>query len=275
MIERTDRLVLAVPNAQAAAEDFSALFDTEIVDVQPDEVCNATRTTLQWGRDQLELLEPTGDGPAAAFLQDSRMGIFAGGFSLGDPAALAARLEEGGIVVHQQTDERFLVLPGDLNGTGVVLSRTESRDRVGLNDKIWQITYAVPDLASAVERYTALFSLNDAFTNFYTSDRFGYEGAITWFDARDGGLLDSLEYLEPNDPSKAVARFVEHNGAGIYMASIETEDIPRIKARVTETGEGWQGTDFGGFIHPRRTHGLLLGLVTYENWNANRPLPAS
>jgi catechol 2,3-dioxygenase-like lactoylglutathione lyase family enzyme len=273
VIQRTDRLVLAVPDAQAAARDFAALFDTEVVDVRLDSACGGMRTTLQWGQDQLELIEPTGDGPAAAFLTASRMGIFAGGFSLDDPGALASHLERKGIRVQQQDDDRYLVVPDDLDGTGLVLSPAAAHPRVGLNDKIWQITYAVPDLSAAVERYTDLLGLDNAYTNFYTSDRFGYEGAISWFDARDGGRLDSLEYLEPNDRTKAVARFVERNGPGIYMASIETDDITAIKARVTESGNGWQGTDFGGFIHPRRTHGLLLGLVTYENWNANRPLP--
>jgi hypothetical protein len=129
------------------------------------------------------------------------------------------------------------------------------------------------ELGPAVAHYTDLFGLHDDYTNYYTSDQFGYAGAITWFDARDGDLLDSLEYLEPNDPAKAVARFVQRNSTGIYMASIETDAIPEIKQRVTATGSGWQGTDFGGFIHPKRLHGLLLGLVSYENWNARRPLP--
>ena len=139
----------------------------------------------------------------------------------------------------------------------------------------WQITYAGPSLQKMVDRYVELFDLGGDFTNIYTNDHFGYEGGITWFDARDGGLLDSLEYLEPNDPAKAVARFVRRNGSGIYMASIETDDIPEIRQRVTSTGDGWQGADFGGFIHPSRLHGLLLGLVTYERWNATRPLPDS
>jgi hypothetical protein len=112
-----------------------------------------------------------------------------------------------------------------------------------------------------------------AFTNRYVSELYGYDGAITWFDARRGGPLDSLEYLLPTDPEKAVARFVRKNGNGIYMASIETDQIPAIRERVTSTGPGWDGTDFGGFIHPLRLHGLLLALVEYEDWDRRRPLP--
>jgi hypothetical protein len=272
MLERIDRLALAVHDASVAAQDFAAIFDSEIVSIQSDVQVGAMRTTLQWGQDQIELLEPTGDGAVARFMQAGRSGIFAGGFALADPSALVARLRDQ-LVVHEQVGGRFVILPEDLGGTGVILAPRVERERVGLNDKIWQLTYALPELGPAVARYTGLFGLHDDYTNYYTSDTFGYEGAITWFDARDGGLLDSLEYLEPNDPTKAVARFVRRNGTGIYMASIETDAIPEIKARVTATGDGWQGTDFGGFIHPKRLHGLLLALVTYKDWNARRPLP--
>lgn len=273
MLERTDRLVLAVPAADEAVASFAAIFDTAVVDDVRDDAAVARRVTLQWGRDQLELYEPAGAGPVARFLGTGRTGVFAGGVSLADPAALAARLQDRGVKVHARDDGAFVVFPEDLDGTGVVISKRVERERVGLNDKIWQITYAVPSLRDAVDRYSALFGVEECFTNYYDSEQYGYHGAITWFDARDGGLLDSLEYLEPNDPTKSVARFVARNRNGIYMVSIETDDIPAIRQRVDQAGPGWQGTDFGGFIHPRRTHGLLLGLVSYENWNARRPLP--
>jgi hypothetical protein len=175
--------------------------------------------------------------------------------------------------VHQESADRYVVLPQDLGGTGVVLSRRVERERVGLNDKIWQITYAVPKLRAAVARYSRLFDVEDDFTNYYHSDRFGYDGAITWFEARDGGLLDSLEYLEPTDRGAAVARFVERCGAGIYMCSIETDAITEIRSRVEAGGPGWDGERRAAFIHPRRLHGLLVGLVAYGAWNASRPLP--
>lgn len=273
MLECTDRLALAVVEAAPAVETFRQLFDCEVVGDVADREAGARRVTLQWGRDQLELLEPSGKGPVADFLGAGRRGVFAGGFSLADPAALATRLEREGVRVHGQERDRFAVFPSDLHGTGVILSRRAERERVGLNDRIWQITYAVEKLEDALREYSRLFGIGDCFTNRYVSDLYGYLGAITWFDARDGGRLDSLEYLEPQDPGKAVARFVRRNGNGIYMASIETDDIPRIRERVTSTGPGWDGTDFGGFIHPRRLHGLLVGLVGYRDWNARRPLP--
>ena len=273
LLERTDRIGLSVPDADAAAESYRRLFDTRVVGDEADRVAASRRVTLQWGQDQVELHEPRGEGAAGDFLSQGRRGLFSGGFALADPAACAARLEREGVRVHEQPGDRYVVLPEDLDGTGVVLSKRVVRERVGLNDKIWQITYAVPDLRAAVERYSRLFGVEECFTNFYHSDHFGYDGAITWFEARDGGLLDSLEYLEPTDDGVAVDRFVRRCGTGIYMCSIETDAIPEIRRRVEAGGPGWDGDRAAAFIHPRRLHGLLVGLVEYGAWNARRPLP--
>jgi catechol 2,3-dioxygenase-like lactoylglutathione lyase family enzyme len=273
MLERTDRIGLAVPDADAAADTYRRLFDARIVGDEVDRIAGARRVTMQWGRDQVELLEPRAEGSVARFIAAGRRGLFSGGFALADPAAAATRLERQGVRVRQENPDRYVVLPEDLDGTGVVLSRRVDRERIGLNDKIWQITYAVPKLREAVERYSRLFGVERDFTNYYHSDHFGYDGAITWFDARDRGALDSLEYLEPTDAGVAVDRFVARCGAGIYMCSIETDDIPEIQRRVEAGGPGWDGGRAAAFIHPRRLHGLLVGLVRYEDWNARRPLP--
>jgi catechol 2,3-dioxygenase-like lactoylglutathione lyase family enzyme len=275
MLERTDRLALAVKDAEPAIETFRGIFDAQVVGDVADAAAGARRVTLQWGCDQLELLEPTAPGPVADFIQKGRRGAFAGGFALADPAGLAARLVQRGVRVHDQGGDRFLVLPEELRGTGLILSRRVERERVGLSEKIWQITYAVEDLERAVSYYTDLLGLGELFTNHYVHEGYGYEGAITWFDARDAGPLDSLEYLEPRDPEKAVGRFVRRCGSGVYMASIQTDAVAEIRRRVSSSGPGWDGTDFGGFIHPSRLHGLLLGLTSYEIWNARRPLPGT
>jgi hypothetical protein len=273
LLERTDRIGLVVPDADAAAETYRRIFDSTIAGDELDRIAGARRVTLQWGQDQVELYQPRGHGAAADFVARGGRGLFTGGFALADPAACAARLERQGVRVHQESPDRYVVLPEDLDGTGVVLSRRVERERVGLNDKIWQITYAVPNLHEAVTRYSLLLGVEDDFTNYYHSDHFGYDGAITWFEARDGGLLDSLEYLEPTDPAAAVARFVDRCGAGIYMCSIESDSIPEIRRRVEAGGPGWDGDRAAAFIHPRRLHGLLVGLVEYGAWNARRPLP--
>lgn len=275
MLERTDRIALAVPDAEAAIEDYRVLFDAEVADDRKDAEAGARRVTLGFGEDEVEIYQPLGDGPAADFVRSGRRGLFAGGFSLADPGALAARMEKTGVRVHEQGPDRFCVYPGNLDGIGVILSRRTERERVGLADKIWQITYAVPKLAPAVQRMSELFGVGECFTNYYESEHFGYDGAITRFEARDGGLLDSLEYLEPTDPDKNVARFVGRHGAGTYMASIEAQPdaIAELERRVVSTGGGWDGNGRAAFIHPRRLAGWLVGIVTFDDWNAHRPLP--
>jgi hypothetical protein len=273
MLECTDRLALAVHDVESAVDSFELIFDCVIVDDLFDAEACARRVTLQWGRNQLELMQPMGPGPVGDFLDSGRSGVFLGGFALQNPAELAEHMSRHDIQVYPQEHDRYVVFPNDCDGIGIILSKIVERERIGLCDKIWQITYAVKNLHSSLEKYSRLFNLGDKFTNSYESDFYGYYGAITWFDARDGGRLDSLEYLEPKQPNTAVDRFVKRNGNGIYMASIEADDISQIMTRVTSTGTGWTGTEFGGFIHPKRLHGLLVGLVNYSDWNSKRPLP--
>ena len=277
MLTRTDRVALAVADADAAASSINDVFDSVVVDDQRDSATNARRVTLQWGRDHLELMEPLGDGAVSRFLAEGKRGAFAGGYSSADPGAVAERLRRAGVAVSEEGD-RFTVFPHDLSGTGVILSPESSHERVGLNDKLWQITYVVPDMEAAISRYSALFGIEDVFTSRYDSDVWGYHAAVTWFDARDGGLLDSLEYLEPFEADKAAGRFLSRSNGigGIYMVSIETDDIAALRDRVSDTGGGWEsapGNEHIGFIHPRRTAGLLMGVVTYERYAAGRALP--
>ena len=68
MLERTDRLALAVRDADEAAISLNTIFDSVVVDDSEDVTANARRVTLQWGYDQLELYEPNGPGPVANFI---------------------------------------------------------------------------------------------------------------------------------------------------------------------------------------------------------------
>ena len=74
MLEQTDRVALAVPNADEAATGLNAIFDSVIVDDTVDTDANARRITLQWGYDQLELYEPKGPGPVADFIKGGKRG---------------------------------------------------------------------------------------------------------------------------------------------------------------------------------------------------------
>jgi hypothetical protein len=248
MLEDTDRIALAVSDRKAASETFARFFEAAPVDEVDDPVLGAKRLTLQWGRAQLELLEPTGSGPVARYLEADKRGIFLGGFALADPGALAA-------------------LPEDFFGTGIILSRRAERQRVGLADGIGQISFAVEDLDQALTSYLDLLGIED----YYTSR--GSFGAITWFDARRGGRLASLELLYSDNPNNPVARFVQRNGRGIYLTSIHTDRAEEIIARISPNEPLPSDAVIKGFVHPARLHGLFLGITTYENWDAHRSVP--
>ncbi len=268
MPEVNDRITLAVPDADLVAESFKSIFDTEVVDDCPDEIAAARRVTLQWGHDQLELLEPRGEGSVAKFLEGGRGGIFAGGFSLDDPGALADHIQKRGIPVYEQGPDRFLILPEDCRGTGIILSKKVEHERVGLSDRIWQVTYAAPSLDDMVEYYCGLLNMKGLHTSIYHSETFGYNGGITWFEeVKQGNPLDSVEYLEPTDDQAAVARFVKRKNSGVYMCAIQTDDIPEIRKRVESTGPGWtESPELGGYIHPARLGGMLLGLLYFDKY---------
>ena len=60
------------------------------------------------------------------------------------------------------------------------------------------------------------------------------------------------------------------------MASTHTDDLPVIRERVILTGGGWEDSPnkvSTGFIHPRRTFGLLLAVCNYDEFDARRPTP--
>ena len=275
MLEQIDRLALAVRDAHEAATSLNMIFDSVVVDDSIDVIANARRVTLQWGYDQLELYEPTGPGPVASFISSGKRGIFAGGFALKEPSILAEKIKQAGIKVSQQQD-RFIIYPEDLRGTGVILSPIGDREKVGLIDNIWQITYTIPNLDEGLNFYRELFSIQDTLTTYYTSKIWGYDGAIAWFHPRKGAPLDSLEYLNPYEHEKAAGRFLAktENIGGIYMASVHTDALPIVRERVLKSGGGWQESPNAvstGFIHPKRTYGLLLGVMYYHEFDERRP----
>ena len=279
MLQQTDRLALAVPDAEQTAADFGAIFDSAVVDDSIDQDVNARRLTLQWGHDQLELFEPKGPGVVADFIQAGKRGPFAGGYALEDPGAAAARIEKTGVPVTQQGD-RFMIFPQDLNGAGVILSPVREHEKVGLNDRIWQISYTVPSLERAIAFYNELFGLDQTLTSYYTSEVWGYRGAITWFHPRKGAGLDSMEFLDPYDHDKAAGRFLARTQGqgGIYMTCVHSESLSTIRERVESTGGGWAASPnkvSTGFIHPRRTSGLLIAVCKYEEFDQRRPTPDS
>ncbi|HWQ29099.1 MAG TPA: VOC family protein, partial [Dehalococcoidia bacterium] len=108
MLERVDRVQLAVRDRDAAAGTYAHVLGA--VRVREDRVAalNAHRTVVQAGESEFELLEPAGDGPVAAFLARRGEGLYAAGFSTRDVQALAARLDAEDVRYTPEGDQLFI-----------------------------------------------------------------------------------------------------------------------------------------------------------------------
>lgn len=81
-----------------------------------------------------------------------------------------------------------------------------------------ELSVVVRDLDKAVERFTRLFGLKVHRRG--TSEEFGFKNAILPTG------IGHIELLQPTDPTKPVARFLEKHGEGVYLVGFEVEDIP-------------------------------------------------
>jgi methylmalonyl-CoA/ethylmalonyl-CoA epimerase len=131
---------------------------------------------------------------------------------------------------------------------------------------IVELSVVVRDLDAAVARFTQLFGLTVHSRG--ESQEFGFRNAILPTG------IGHIELLQPIDPSKPVARFLEKHGEGVYLVGFEVADIPGAVARLTQQGVrvDHPRPDFA-WIHPRETHGLFVELRHREQYG-ERGLPA-
>ncbi|MSQ33434.1 MAG: methylmalonyl-CoA epimerase [Dehalococcoidia bacterium] len=76
-----------------------------------------------------------------------------------------------------------------------------------------------------------------------------------------------IELAEPLTNQGPVAKFLEVKGEGLYLLSVEVDDMDATIKDLTAKGVQMAGTtvDSGSsklaFVHPKSTHGVLLQLV--------------
>jgi hypothetical protein len=92
MLEHVDRVQIAVRDRAAAAQTFIDVFDAETVKDDEVRALGAKRRVVHAGTSEFELLEPNGEGPVRAYMEQWNEGLFAAGFSTKDVSGLAARL---------------------------------------------------------------------------------------------------------------------------------------------------------------------------------------
>jgi hypothetical protein len=267
LIERVDRMQLALRDRAAAEETFRRLFGAERARVDESAYLNASRTVLALGESELELCEARGPGIVRDFVERWGEGLLCAGYAAASVDALAAHLDASGAPYVREGAQ--LYLPGTTTaGFPMVISPLEQRPRVGPVSFFYEATNALDsDWHAVADLYTKLFQLDPTQFSPISSARFGYEGTLTLFDP--SARLDRIEISQTfRDRPSAMRRFVDKRGGdSLYMCYLETEDYDGLQRRLRAGGATLipRGASIeterdGCWVHPKSLHGLLLGI---------------
>jgi catechol 2,3-dioxygenase-like lactoylglutathione lyase family enzyme len=261
MLERVDRVQLAVRDRAAAAATFAALLGAVTVRDDQLRLYAANRTIVQAGESEFELLEPAGEGAVSQYLERWGEGLFAAGFSTHDTAALSRALDGAGVHFTDEGEQLFIA-PEQTRGMRTVISPFSTREPVGVISFLYEVTNIVDDWQDAAAFYAGAFGLDASRFSRLHSERWGYGGTLTLFDPP--ARLDRIELTQITEPSLAMGRFFARRGPSIYMCYAETPDVNAVRqrlearsARYTPQPEEPEG---GLFIHPSALHGMLMGI---------------
>ena len=126
--------------------------------------------------------------------------------------------------------------------------------------KLKAVSLAVRNAEEAMRTYTQTFGLPPS--PIEEHPMFGYRGPRL----RVGDAI--LDLLEPTDPSSPVARFIQRRGEGLYLITLEVDNlegyVKGLEAKVVQVI--WDAVEPGSrpphpIIHPRSTHGVLIELA--------------
>ena len=124
---------------------------------------------------------------------------------------------------------------------------------------IIELSVVVRDLDAAAARFSRLFDLKVHRRD--ESERFGFKNAILPTG------IGHIELLQPTDPKKAVGRFLERRGEGVYLVGFECPDIPGAITKLRGLGAQVDSPrpDIA-WVHPREAHGLFVELRHRERY---------
>ncbi|HUF54271.1 MAG TPA: hypothetical protein VMR52_10930 [Dehalococcoidia bacterium] len=261
MIDRLDRMLVAVHNAAAAAETFAAVLGAKKVSEGDAPQYNARRITVRAGDSDFDLLEPADDGLVATHLERNREGLFGAGFSTPDFGGIIRTLGEAN-VSYTETDDELLIEPDQTHGMRTAIRSSQAKEPAGLIKWVYEVTNIADDHEEAADFYARAFGLDaDRFSPIH-STMWGYGGTLTLFDPPD--RLDRIEITQTTDDSRSMGRYYARRGASIYMCFVETDDPAPIRERLDAREARYQplesGTEDGVFIHPSALCGILMGV---------------
>jgi methylmalonyl-CoA/ethylmalonyl-CoA epimerase len=123
-----------------------------------------------------------------------------------------------------------------------------------------ELSVVVKNLDEAVERFGKLFGLKVHHRS--ESKEFGFKNAILPTG------IGHIELMEPTDPTKAVGKFLEKNGEGVYLVGFECKDVPGAVAKLKASGARVNSPRADlAWVHPRETHGLFVELRHREKYD--------
>jgi catechol 2,3-dioxygenase-like lactoylglutathione lyase family enzyme len=263
MLERVDRIQLAVRDRAAAARTFIELLGATPAREAPSAHLGARRSVLRLGECEVELCEPSGPGPVQEHLERWGEGLLAAGFAAPDMTELHAAFAEEGVGFVEDGGQTYLE-PDAMAGIRVVLTPSWPAPRAGA--RLYEVTNTlVSDWKAAADLYARLFGLDPARFSPIRSDRFGYVGTLTLFDPP--ARLDRIEVVQTVNPASPMGRWAAKRGDSLYMCYLETDDVGGLVGRLEAAGGRWTPRSVdspserdGLWIHPSALHGLLLGV---------------
>ncbi len=260
MLQRVDRMQLAVRDREEASRTFAAVLGARKDREDHLRVYNAHRTTVQAGQSEFELLEPAGEGPVAGHLERWGEGIFAAGFSTADLPTLAAHLNSAGVQFTEEGGQLFIA-PDQTRGMRAVISADRAVETPALITHLYEVTNIVADHQDAAQYYARIFGLDSSRFCPIKSERWGYVGTLTLYNPP--AQLDRIEITQTTEQSLAMGRFYARRGESLYMCFAETRNIRPIAEGLKARGARYMADeDFVGsmFIHPSALCGMLMGI---------------
>jgi methylmalonyl-CoA/ethylmalonyl-CoA epimerase len=127
--------------------------------------------------------------------------------------------------------------------------------------KIDHVAVAVKDIDAAVKTFTDNFGLPVE-----------HRGEVPQLNMRNAFLTigdASLELFQPTSEENPALRFISERGEGIYLLSLEVEQLTAAAEQLASNGIKVAVQQVGdrkiGFISPKHTHGVLLQLTEHPS----------
>ena len=265
MLDRVDRVQIAVHDRAKAAARYQELLGAEVAVESASAYLGAKRTVLSVGESEMELCQPEGEGRVAEHLRKRGEGLMGAGFSTSDLEGLRRRIVSLGYAPTADGGQ-FYLDPEQHFGMRFVISETKPRLRTGPVSFLYEVTNTLTsDWRLAASQYSSMFGLDPTRFSAIHSERFKYDGTLTLFNPP--GRLDRIELSQVNTSESAMGRWAQKWGDSMYMCYVEAHDFPAVVARLKEGKARWaprggdQATEKDGlWVHPSALHGLLLGV---------------